>query len=146
MVRLYADRLGSRVPFVRNRPVGRRYGGVKVAVVAILVLLVVAAVALIPAYFKTETVTTTVVDKERVCSSDGSDGTTCSYLIFTEAGTFELADSIFAGRWSSSDAYGRVKRCHRYEIDSYGWRLPFLSIYPNIKEMDDMGRDESCEP
>lgn len=122
--------------------------GVIITFVAAVLLgvTVVVGFGYVMGYFKTETTTTTVLDKERVCDSDGSNGTSCEYLIFTEAGTFKLTDSIFAGRWSSSDAYGRVKRCHRYEIDSYGWRLPFFSVYPNIKEMEDLGRDESCEP
>jgi hypothetical protein len=118
--------------------------GIIIAFIAVVLLGTVAMVG--SGYFKTETTTTTVLDKERVCDSDGDNGVTCEYLIFTEAGTFKLTDSIFAGRWSSSDAYGRVKRCHRYEIDSYGWRLPFFSAYPNIKEMEDLGRDEGCEP
>lgn len=121
--------------------------GISIAIIAFIAVVAIGTVAFAASgYFKTETTTTTVLDKERVCDSDGNNGVSCEYLIYTEAGTFRLSDSVFAGRWSSSDAYGRVKRCHRYEINSYGWRLPLFSTYPNIKEMDDLGRDEGCEP
>jgi hypothetical protein len=113
------------------------------AMVLLVVIGVIFAVA--TGYFDRETVTTTVIDKERVCDGASDGSSSCQYLIFTEAGTFRLTDSLFAGRFTSSDAYGRIKRCHRYEIESYGFRFGLTSSYPNITEVTDLGRDESCE-
>lgn len=110
-----------------------------------IVLLVVFGIVFAGGYYNHSTDTTTIVDKERVCDSNGDSGTSCKYLVYTERGTYELTDSIFAGRWSSSDAYGRIKRCHRYEIESYGWRAPAFSMYPNIVKVTDLGRDKTCE-
>lgn len=109
-------------------------------------LLIVGAVAVIGGgYFDEDTVTTTVNSKERVCDSNSEGGMDCQYLVFTDAGTFKITDAIFGTqRFNSSDLYGKVKECHNYEITSYGWRIPIMSSYPNIKSMDDLGRDDGC--
>lgn len=87
-------------------------------------------------YFERETVTTVVTDKERVCESGGGD---CKYLVFTEAGTFQVTDAIFGTvRFNSSDVYGRIDEGKTYVITSYGWRLPLLSQYPNIEKMEEV--------
>lgn len=119
---------------------------VTIAIVSALAIIVVAvAVAIGGGYFDRETITTTVFDKERVCDSDGDGGTTCTYLVFTENGTFQISDALIGHRrFNSSDVYGRVRDCHNYEITSYGWRIPFLSQYPNITEMEDLGKTENC--
>lgn len=112
---------------------------------AFAVILVVVALAVGGGYYDRETITTTVFDKERVCDGNTDGGTTCTYLIFTDAGTFQVSDSLIGHvRFNSSDVYGRVKDCHDYEITSYGWRVPFLSQYPNITEMRDLGKTENC--
>lgn len=88
------------------------------------------------AYRSTErTVTATVEGKERVCDTTQSDGQTrvdCYYLVFTDEGTFKLADSLAFGRFNSSDIYGRIKEGRTYEFAVAGWRLPIFSQYPNI--------------
>jgi len=62
-------------------------------------------------------------------SSEGSD----KYMIFTEEGqVLENTDSLLEWKWNSSDIYAKLKAGHKYEINSYGWRLPFFSSYHNI--------------
>lgn len=113
--------------------------------VVVAVIAVVVGSMVFGGYFDRETITTTVFDKERVCDSDGNGGVSCNYLIFTEDGTFQISDALIGHvRFNSSDVYGRVRTCHRYEITSYGWRLPLLSQYPNITEMKDLGRKGDC--
>lgn len=114
------------------------------AMVAIVVIVI--AVALFSGYGKHHSVTTTVDSKERVCSSSGNNGTDCKYLVFTDHGTYRITDAFLVGttRFNSSDVYGRVKACHKYRIEYYGWRLPVFSSYPNIIKLDDLGRDTSC--
>lgn len=121
-----------------------RLFGIGAAVIVGIILLVV-AVAVGGGYFDRETISTTVFDKERVCDGDGNGGTTCTYLIFTDDGTFAISDALVGHvRFNSSDVYGRVRPCHNYEITSYGWRLPLMSTYPNITEMRDLGKAENC--
>lgn len=80
-------------------------------------------------------VITRVTDKERVCSvTDGN--SSCQYLIFTQAGTFKLTDSIIYGKFRSSDVYGVIMRDSCYRFSVHGWRLPAFSSYPNIHRVE----------
>lgn len=132
---------------LRSGPPRRRrsgaWGGVALAVLAVLGLAVGATVC--SAYAKEKQATVMVTDKERVCGSDADGRTTCKYLLFTDGGTYRVTDSVLVGRWTSSDFYGQVKRCHRYELTYYGFRFGPTSSYPNVKDAKDLGRVEGCE-
>lgn len=119
-----------------------RVSGWVIAAGVILVL----AVTLFASYIRTKTHTTLVTGKERVCDDNADGGTDCKYLVYTERGTYELTDSLLAMRFNSSDLYGQIKVCHRYKIDGYGWRFGPTSMYPNIKDVEDLGRVDGCEP
>lgn len=84
------------------------------------------------------TVQTVVTGKENVCNTDSSGKVECEYLVFTEAGTFKIVDSIglLGGptRFDSSDLYGRIK-VGPATLVVIGWRLPLFSEYPNIVEV-----------
>lgn len=59
------------------------------------------------------------------------------YLIFTQTANgeemvFENTDSVFEGKFNSSDIYGQLKVNRKYHIKVYGWRIPFFSAYQNI--------------
>lgn len=82
-------------------------------------------------YGTQDTVTFTVVDKERVTKSAG-DTIVSYYLIFTENETFGNKDSLFGWKWNSSDIYGSLREGETYEADVYGFRIGFLSKYRNI--------------
>lgn len=75
-----------------------------------------------------EDVIITIVDKERVVDSDGDS----KYLVFTEAEVFENTDCLVLGKFNSSDLYGQLKIGETYQVQVYGWRIPFLSMYRNI--------------
>lgn len=116
-------------------------GGVIVLIVAILIFFVAGAMTHV------ERARVTVLDTEHVCQSSGSgDNTsiTCKYLIYTETGTYELTDSIMTMRWNTSDIYGRIRPCHVYDIKARGYRVPWISTYPNIETITDVGIDETC--
>ena len=77
-------------------------------------------------------VTVVVTDKVVKNSSDQS-----RYLIFTEdkegnINTYEITDSLLAGRFNSSDLYASIKVGERYRFEIGGSRNQFLSWYPNI--------------
>ena len=79
-------------------------------------------------------VTVTVTDK--TVKNDGDDG---KYLIFTEdkdgnIATFEITDSLIAGRFNSSDVYAAIKVDNTYTFTVGGSRNEFMSWYPNIYE------------
>jgi hypothetical protein len=100
-------------------------------------ILILVLIALVIGLFKlnsTRTVTATVTNRERVCNATGG---SCKYLIWTkEAGVFEDVDSLLNGKFNSSDVYGQLDpgKVHTFEVQ--GWRLPFLSGYPNIIKVD----------
>lgn len=79
----------------------------------------------------TRQVTVTVQNEARVCSNDGN-GVSCQYLIYTSGGTFKDTDSLIAGKFSSSDLYGQLQNGHTYTLEVRGYRIPWMSEYPNI--------------
>lgn len=86
-------------------------------------------------YTHTSEYTITITDKERVYSVEES-----KYLVFGEDsnGTslvFENTDSLFYGKWNSSNIQGQLKEGNTYTIKVYGYRIPFLSMYENIIEI-----------
>lgn len=119
--------------------------GVSIVAVIGAVIVIGLIVVVSSSYFARTTVTTVVQDKERVCDTNSEGNRSCKYLVYTDDGTYKLTDSLVIGRFNTSDIYGRVKRCHTYEIESYGWRLGLTSSYPNITEMNDLGRKDGCE-
>lgn len=72
-------------------------------------------------------VTVTVEEKERI-----QDGESSKYLIFTDKGVFENTDTLLRWKFNSSDVYSALKVGKEYDVDVYGWRVPFFSVYPNI--------------
>lgn len=81
-------------------------------------------------YYKEESIVITVKDKERVANRDG-DG--AKYLIWSEDGeTFENVDSLFKGKFNSSDLYGQLERGKKYKCKVYGFRSGFWSMYRNL--------------
>ena len=83
-------------------------------------------------YYQTGEVTTiTVSEKEVVHSKDNS-----TYLIYTEGGeVLENSDLLFYGKFNSSDFQAKLKEGETYEVKVFGWRIPFLSRYRNIVEI-----------
>lgn len=70
----------------------------------------------------------TVIDKESVARDKGHE-----YRIYTrDCGTFAVHDSLWIGRWDSADTYGQIRPGNRYEFHTGGYRAPFLSMFPNV--------------
>lgn len=76
-----------------------------------------------------ETVQTKILDKDRVVTDESS-----KYLVYGETEVFENTDSILEGKFSSSDIQGHLVIGECYQLEVYGWRVPFLSRYRNIVE------------
>lgn len=84
------------------------------------------------------TLTTTVTDKT-VKRYNGED----KYLVYTKntdglVEVFEITDSLAFGRFNSSDAYGGIEVGKTYSFTVVGERSEFYSIYPNIKEYNEL--------
>jgi hypothetical protein len=85
----------------------------------------------IASYANKETFTTTVTEKERIVTKNG-DNLDSYYLIYTENGTYKLEDELLYGNFRSSDWYGKIKVDSTYEFTTIGFRIGFMSEYPNI--------------
>jgi hypothetical protein len=79
-----------------------------------------------------ETVTAKVTEKTTVVRPTGEGGSKSVYLIYTDRETFSNEDTLFHGKFNSSDLYGKIKAGRTYKMQVYGWRIPFLSMYRNI--------------
>lgn len=73
------------------------------------------------------TETFTVEKSERI-----NEGRSSRYLIFTDRGVYENTDSLVNGKFNSSDVYSQLEAGSTYACDVTGWRVPFLSWYPNV--------------
>ena len=77
------------------------------------------------------TVSFKVNDHQRVVTGSGNT-VNSKYIIYTTVGVFEDVDTIWYLKYNSSDVFNTLepgKTCTAYV---YGWRVPFLSWYPNI--------------
>jgi hypothetical protein len=54
------------------------------------------------------------------------------YLVFTDDGVFENTDSLYYFKYNSSDVQGQLMQGGKFEVTYYGYRVPFMSMYPNI--------------
>lgn len=106
------------------------YIGAILAVFAFFLLLVGPFIFnLFYVYGTQEDRTITVNKTERVQSSSGNDS---KYLVYAKEGVFENTDSILRWKFNSADVYNSVLPNQTYTCDTYGWRIPFFSMYPNI--------------
>lgn len=135
--------MGGGRRYIPRRPQSRRqWQGFGVAIVILLALVFGGSYCY--AYAHEREATVVVVDKDRICDRDSNGHADCKYVVYTDKTTYRITDYI--GRVTSSDAYGRIIVCHRYHITYYGFRNGFTSSYPNIKQADDLGKVEGCEP
>lgn len=99
-----------------------------IIVIAIVIGLIVGIVG----SFNDHTYAITVTDKERI-----TDDIDSKYLIYGtdkkgQDYVFENTDSLFRGKFNSSDVYGSIKKDKTYEVTVVGYRVQFLSWYENI--------------
>lgn len=78
-----------------------------------------------------ETVTITVIEKERILETHGKQ-LTAKYLVFAEGEVFENTDSLWFFKFDSSGVQLQLRNGEEYTVDVVGWRIPFLSMYRNI--------------
>ena len=104
----------------------------------IIVWIVVAIVIVLPpflyVYATQQDRKITIKKTERIITSYGEKS---KYLIYAEDGVYENTDNILRMKFNSSDVYGQLQNGKTYMCDTYGWRVPLLSIYPNIVKCEE---------
>ncbi len=113
----------------RNFSLDRKVKGLAIGLTAAAIV----GLSLSP-HFDRENYTVRITDKQVKRTGDkGKD----KYLIFTELPNgeprvFENTDSLLEGKWNSSDMFAQLEQGGTYELATYGWRIPFFSVYENI--------------
>ena len=102
----------------------------------IVIAIVIGLIVDIVGSFNDHTYAITVTDKERIIEQNGDD-IDSKYLIYGtdkkgQDYVFENTDSLFRGKFNSSDVYGSIKKDKTYEVTVVGYRVQFLSWYENI--------------
>jgi hypothetical protein len=88
----------------------------------------------IKSYTTVDIVTAKVEGKERITQQSGKT-ITSFYVVYTDKGTFKLEDDMLRGNFYSSDVYGKLKQDSTYTFKTSGYRIGFMSSYPNIIEV-----------
>ncbi len=79
-----------------------------------------------------------VKDKQISTESNKQSGDVEStYLIYTNHGVFRNDDAGWHLKFNSSDVYGVLEIGATYRMKVYGWRIPILSMYPNIVKAEE---------
>lgn len=78
---------------------------------------------------------TFVVDsKDRECSSNG-ESTSCYFVVYgTEGEVFTNRDDLINGKFDSATLQAKFKIGATYSVKTTGWRVPVMSMKPNIYE------------
>lgn len=106
--------------------------------IALLVILVISLYRPINKASDIRTQTATVTDKGIKNKSNDS-----KYLVYCKDAdgnvvVYEITDSLFYGRFNSSDTYAGIEIGKTYEFTIGGSRNEFLSWYPNIYRYDEI--------
>ena len=88
-----------------------------------------------------ETMTCTVEDKDRTSTTDADGNTKSDARVYTEeCGVLHVEDSLLSWTWSSADTYAKMKVGETYRVTTRGFRIPFFSMFPNVVEVEEVGR------
>jgi len=79
------------------------------------------------AYGTQRTETFTVQKAERIQDKDSS-----KYLVYTDKGVYKDTDSFLLMKFNSSDLYAIMIPGQKFDCTVNGYRIPFLSQYPNL--------------
>ncbi len=55
-----------------------------------------------------------------------------TYMVYSDKGVFRNEDSWHYFKFDSSDLYNKLEQGKTYTCKSYGFRVGFLSVYPNL--------------
>lgn len=105
------------------------------SIIFLVVAIIIGGIAFeISSYGHVNTCEAKVEGKERITQSVGNT-IESFYLVYTDKGTFKLEDDMFRGNFYSSDEYGKLKQDSTYKFKTAGYRIGWMSSYPNIIEV-----------
>lgn len=87
----------------------------------------------------------TVDRRERVTTGSG-DSQQSYYLVWSQEGeVFAVVDSWVFLRWDSADRYGKLHEGSKVQAKVAGWRVPFLTMYRNIIQIESVASPDANE-
>ena len=106
-------------------------------VVVLALVLLGGAVGSVAAASHETTQTCTVESKDRAA---GADGKSQMRVYTADCGVFEVTDSLLKMRFDAADRYAAMLPGHRYQLTTVGFRVPFLSLFPNVIDAREVAR------
>lgn len=105
--------------------------------ILVLFLLLVAAYPIyLVGYWGTEKEYSFVVSKtDRECDASGESVTCRNFVYGTGGEVFTNADDLFYGKFDSRTVQAGIEQGTKTTVRAVGWRIPFLSMQPNIIEV-----------
>ena len=100
-----------------------------------LVILLILGTWIVPLFVR-NTYTVEVTGKERIYTSN-ENASSSYYLVFAkeldgDVKVFKNSDELLLGKFGSSNIQAGMEIGGTYDVDVYGFRVPFLSWYENI--------------
>lgn len=130
-----------------NSSISSRIRALSIFVLALFIALLITSNLIVIPFLEISderAITVTVTDKQvKRNPSSGID----EYLIFCKDSSGEIIvlrneDSFLKGKFNSSDFYGKIEIGSSYRFTICGKRIPFLSMYPNIIEIEKIHESE----
>ena len=84
--------------------------------------------------------TCTITDKDRAWVSSGESGHSSQRVYTDQCGVLSVVDSLWSWHFNSADTYSALKKGHTYALTTRGYRIPFLSIFPNVVDYREVTR------
>lgn len=110
---------------------------VALVVLALIVGILAAVIYTVKGYHHHETRTCTVVSKDRTTDPKGGSD---ARVYTADCGVLQVADATFDGHFNSADTYATITPGHRYVFHTIGYRVPWLSDFPNILSATEVQR------
>lgn len=104
------------------------FGNYTLYIVLVLILFTAYPVAY---KMSAETIEITITDKERI-TTGGGENISSKFIIYTENEVIENTDSWIYFKFNSADYQNKFVVGEKYEVKVVGWRIPFLSMYRNV--------------
>lgn len=87
----------------------------------------------------------TITETHHVCTVESKDratkGEKSSMRVYTtQCGVLEVTDTLWRFKWDAADRYAAIREGRTYDFTTVGFRLPILSIFPNIIETKEANR------
>lgn len=124
------------------KEIGKAWG----LIILILFIVMVSIFLEVRFSFNDTEYTVTVTGKERIVEESGDKELSSKYLVFADdengnSLVFENTDCLIRWKFNSSNIQGKLKEGHTYKITVIGIRIPIFSMYQNIIDVEEIGKD-----